>query len=101
MTEMTLFWIKASGAAIGSSIALVFRPEGDPWLKLFQRFIVGTAAGFIMAPVILDRLGWKHTWDYWLAAATIGGLSGYLILQFAFSEQVHMLVRDKFLKSKK
>lgn len=83
--ETAVFWLKASGAALGSSIAIVFQPGGDGYLKLLQRFILGTILGFIAAPVLIDHFGWEHTPDYWLAASTLGGLSGYLLLQFLFS----------------
>lgn len=79
-----LFWIKASGAAIGSSIAIVFAPNKDNSYRIIQRFIIGIILGFIIAPVIITRLHLKHTWDYWLAASCLGGLFGYLILQILF-----------------
>ncbi len=82
-----IFWAKASGAAIGASIAVVFKPGGDSRLKLIQRVVIGTIIGFISAPAIIDYTGLDHTPDYWLASATLGGLLGYLALQFLFSDK--------------
>ena len=90
-----IFWIKAGGAALGSSIAVVFKPGGDAWLKLLQRFVIGTVIGFITAPLIIDYIGWQHTTDYWLAAATLGGLLGYLFLQLIFSQEARRYLKDK------
>jgi len=87
MFEIITVWLKMGGAALGSSIAVVFRPGGDGSLKLFQRFVIGTILGFIFAPQILDFFGWTRTPDYWLAAACLGGLISYLLLQALFSEQ--------------
>ena len=98
MTETFIFWVKVSGAAIGSSIAIVFKPGEDTWLKLCQRFVIGTVFGFIVAPIVIDKLGWQHTFDYWLASATIGGVFGYLILQFIFSTEVHDIIKKRFSK---
>lgn len=71
---------------IGSSVAIVFKPGGDSWLKLVQRFVLGTIIGVISAPVLIDLFGWNHTVDYWLASAAFGGLVGYLALQVLFSD---------------
>lgn len=86
MVGESLFWIKAGGAAIGSSIAVVFKPGGDPIYKLLTRFVLGMIIGFIMAPIVIDGFNWTHTPDYWLAAATLSGLLGYLFLQLLFSD---------------
>ena len=80
-----IFWIKVAGGAIGSSIAVVFKTGGDSWLKLAQRFAIGTVIGFVSAPAIIDYMEWTHTPDYWLASATIGGVVGYLALQLLFN----------------
>ena len=85
--ETALMWVKAGGAALGSSIAIVFRPGGDPPLKLFQRFLIGTIIGFIAAPPIRTFFEWPMELDYWMASATLGGLIGYLFLQWLFSRE--------------
>lgn len=100
MTETVALWLKLGGAAVGSSIAVVFRPGGDSWLKLAQRFVIGTILGFISAPVVIDTLGWKHSPDYWLASATLGGLIGYLLLQVVFSRETMDLVKRKLKGTK-
>lgn len=96
MPETIVLWLKTSGAVIGSSIAVVFQPGKDSNLKLLQRFIIGVILGFISAPIILDFLTWPHTPDYWLAASCIGGLLGYLLLQWLFtSEGITYLLKIK------
>ncbi len=80
-----IFWLKVSGGALGSSIAVVFKTGGDSRLKLVQRFVIGTIIGFISAPLIIDYMGWEHSSDFWLASATMGGVSGYLALQLLFN----------------
>lgn len=96
IAESVLFWMKAGGAAMGSSIAIVFRPGDDEKGQLFKRFILGTIIGFVLAPVLIDLIGWAHTPDYWLAAATMSGLLGYLFLQFLFSEAASNAVKKRF-----
>lgn len=95
MGEVMVFWLKAGGAAMGSSIAVVFKPGGDTWLKLFQRFVIGTVLGFISAPMIRDWMEWPLGADYWLAAATLGGLMSYLLLQLVFSNEALTWAKDK------
>ena len=90
-----VFWLKAAGSMIGSSIAVVFKPGGDSALKLFQRFVIGTIIGFIASPMFLDYLGWEHSPDRWVAAATLGGLLGYLILQTVFNLKLAQIVNNK------
>jgi uncharacterized membrane protein YdcZ (DUF606 family) len=87
-----IFWIKVAGGAIGSSIAVVFKTGGDPWLKLTQRFAIGTVGGFISAPALIDYMGWTHTPDYWLASATIGGVVSYLALQLLFNTDLKAML---------
>ena len=93
-----MFWLKVSGAAIGSSIAVVFKPCGDTKLKLLQRFVIGTILGFIFAPQLVDFFDWDHTLDYWLASATICGLLGYLMLQFLFSSDLRDAINKRIEK---
>ena len=93
--ETVVIWLKISGSILGSSIAVVFRPGGDPLLKLLQRFIIGTILGFIFSPIIIDSLGWPHTWDYWIASSCAGGLFSYLLLQFLFSQETADRIRRR------
>lgn len=93
MVELTVY-IKAAGASMGSLIAVVFKPGGDPLQKLLSRFVIGAILGFISAPLIIDFFGWQHAPDYWLAAATMGGLLGYLTLQLVFSKGAIDLAKD-------
>ena len=95
MGEIMVIWLKAGGAAMGSSIAVVFMPGGDTWLKLLQRFVIGTVLGFIFAPMIRDWLAWPSGGDYWLAAATLGGLVSYLALQLVFSQEARLWAKGK------
>ena len=92
-TEVTA---KAVGATIGSSLALIFRPNCTPFV-LFQRFLVGVIFGFILAPIVIDYFGWKHTFDYWLASSTLTGALSYYVLNLIFSGTLI----DKFLNKKK
>lgn len=92
--DITLF-LKILGASLGSSIAVVFKPAGDSYLRLFQRFIIGLIIGVISAPILIDFFGWEHRTDYWVAAAAFGGLIGYLILQLLFSETTLEIVRKR------
>ncbi len=90
--------LKAGGATIGSSIAVVFKPSEDNYLVLFKRFVLGAIIGFISAPVLIDFLGWPHIFDYWLAASTLGGLLGYLFLQLLFSDAAIVAVKKRLPK---
>lgn len=85
------------GAILGSSLAIVFNTKGHSPVLLLQRFVIGAIIGFVSAPVIIDYIGWQHTFDYWLAAATLGGMLGYLVLQMVFSDRV----LERFLPNKK
>ena len=100
MIDTVLIGIKAGGAALGSSIAVVFMPGGDKPLILLKRFVLGTIIGFISAPIILDWLRWESKFDYWLASATLGGLLGYLFLQVLFSRETKSRMQ-KMMKSKR
>ena len=93
--------IKIIGASLGSSIAVVFKPGTDSYFRLVQRFIMGAIIGVISAPVIVDILKWEHRVDYWLAAASLGGLLGYLILQILFSEATAEVIRNYIPGAKK
>lgn len=97
MIDMTMA-LKILGASIGSSIAVVFKPGADNGLRLLQRFIIGTIIGVISAPVVIDFFKWEHSPDYWLAAAALCGLNGYLVLQLLFSEQTHEAIKKRFSK---
>lgn len=92
--------IKIIGASLGSSIAIVFKPGGDGWLRLVQRFVLGTIIGVISAPVITDFFEWEHSFDYWLASAALGGLLGYLFLQLVFSESTINEIKKRTQKAK-
>ena len=91
--ETMVIWLKISGATIGSSIAVVFQPGNDSNRTLVKRFVIGVILGVISAPIILDFFTWPHTPDYWLAASCIGGLIGYLLLQWVFTRELllHLL----------
>lgn len=92
-------WItKTAGAAIGSSIAVVFKPGGDPILKLIQRFIIGTILGVIFAPGVLYYLGWPQNFENWLSGSALTGLVSYLILQIIFSEKTSEVIRSRIKK---
>ena len=86
---------KILGAAIGSSIAIVFKRGGDHKLKLLQRFALGAIMGFVFAPFIVQFVGVAHTFDYWLASATLGGVVGYLFLQVVFSDWARDALRAR------
>ena len=88
--------IKIIGASLGSSIAVVFKPGGDSKMKLFQRFLIGVIIGVIASPIIRDWLEWPALVDYRLAAGTLGGLFGYLVLQLLFSEKTHEILKKRF-----
>lgn len=94
--ETTVVYMKAAGAVMGSSIALVFNDDNKTNIAL--RFLIGTIIGFISSPVIIDWLKWQHTADYWLAAATLGGLFGYLTLQIIFSDKSKEIIRKRLGK---
>jgi len=94
MIDATII-LKILGASLGSSIAVVFKPAGDSWFRLFQRFIIGLIIGFISSPVIMDWLEWEVRADYWIASAALGGLCGYLILQLLFSDATIEIIRKK------
>ena len=76
---------KLIGSFAGSSIAVVFQPGGDTKRRLIHRLIIGTVLGFIFAPFVTDYLNWQHTFDYWLASATLSGLFSVLALQVIFN----------------
>jgi len=101
LTGLALLYVKCGGAAIGSSIAVVFaeKPaENEPvykhLLRLLNRFVIGLIFGVITAPIILDFFKWERTFDFWLAASAIGGLSGFMLLQLFFSKTT----KDRFKK---
>ena len=93
--ETAVFWLKIGGASMGSTIAVVFKTGGDTNAKLFQRFVLGTIIGFISSPVLIDFLGWTHTPDYWLAAATLSGILGYLFLKLIFRDAAANAVKKR------
>ena len=95
MTETAIIWLKIAGASVGSSIAVVFQPGRDRGWKLVQRFVIGAILGFIGAAPALDWLGWPRSPDYWLAAATLCGLGGYLCLQIVFSTEALDFLRRR------
>lgn len=95
MFEFALIWVKIVGAMIGSSVAVIFQPNGDTRWKRIQRFVLGSICGTISAPIIRDLIGWPDHFDYWLASAALGGLFGYLFLQVALSKQVIDRVKAK------
>lgn len=90
---MDLLLAKIVGSIAGSSIAVVFQPGGDTKRRLINRFIIGTVLGFIFAPFVIDYLNWQHTFDYWLASATLSGLFGVLAMQFIFNLDFNKLIR--------
>lgn len=100
MIDTTLI-VKIIGASLGSSIAVVFKPGGDSHFRLFQRFVIGSILGVISAPIIVDFFKWKHEIDYWLAAAALGGVLGYLLLQMLFSDATIELVKNNIPGGKK
>ncbi|MBW5289462.1 hypothetical protein [Abyssogena phaseoliformis symbiont] len=81
------FLAKVLGSVMGSAIAVVFNSKESNNLLMFQRFIIGAVIGFISAPVIIDKFGWTHTFDYWLASAALAGTLGYFLLQLLFSDR--------------
>lgn len=97
MIDTTLL-VKIIGASIGSSVAVVFKPGVDNRLRLVQRFVLGAIIGVIFAPVAIDFFKWKHSPDYWLAAAALCGLLGYLALQLLFSETTSELIKSRIKK---
>lgn len=90
-----LIGVKAGGAAVGSSIAVVFKPGGDPWHRLLSRFIIGTCMGFIFSPLLSDFMGWPNTMNYWLASSCAIGMFSVLLLQILFSEETRRAIIDK------
>jgi len=91
---------KLVGSSMGSSIAVTFKPANDNKLIWAKRFILGTIIGFVSAPIIIDLFGWKHSYDYWLASSTMGGLLGYMILQVVLSDSMGERL-DKIVKGVK
>ncbi len=75
---------KLIGAILGSSIAIVYVKDCTP-TSLLIRFVIGVICGFIAAPIIIDYLKWEHSFDYWLAASTLGGVGSYFTLHHVFS----------------
>jgi len=80
---------KATGATLGSGIAIVFKRGGN----VFHRFLIGLICGVIFAPVYLDYLEWQRTTENWLAASCTCGLIGYLFLHIVYSEESIALLK--------
>jgi len=89
-----ILWAKIIGASVGSSIAVVFQPNGDNNRRLLARFIIGAVLGIIFSPLLLDTLKMPHTWDYWLAASSFIGAVGVLVLQVIFSRKIHQALEE-------
>jgi len=74
---------KATGATLGSGIAVVFKKGGN----VFHRFLIGLICGVIFSPTYMDYLHWERTPENWIAASCTCGLIGYLLLQIFYSEE--------------
>jgi hypothetical protein len=88
-----VLFLKFSGAAIGSSIAVVFKAGGDNYLKLTKRFLIGVIIGVLSAPTIIDYFELEPRPDVWLSSAAFGGLVGYLALQLIFNSDVKAMIK--------
>ena len=88
------FLAKLLGSVMGSAIAVVFNSKESNNLLMLQRFIIGSVIGVVAAPVVIDKLAWAHTFDYWLASAALAGVTGYFLLQLLFSDKL----TEKILK---
>lgn len=83
---------KIIGASIGSSIAVVFKPDGDTKAQLWKRFWIGVVIGSIACPILMDWFGWPTTTEYVISAASLGGVTGVLALQLLFSNATRDLI---------
>jgi len=90
-----ILWAKVCGAVLGSSIAVIFQPDGDNNRRLLARFVIGVVIGVVFSPVLIDWAKLEHTWDYWLASATFCGSIGVLALQVLFSQRVYDAIESR------
>lgn len=95
MFDMGVLIAKATGATLGSGIAVVFEPGQDSFLQLVRRFILGSIMGVVFAPRFLDMMHWEPRLDNWVAAATTCGLIGYIILQIIYSPEIREAVKSR------
>jgi hypothetical protein len=90
-----VLFLKFSGAAIGSSIAVVFKTDSDNYLKLTKRFLIGTIIGVLSAPTIIDYFELEPRPDVWLSSAAFGGVVGYLALQLIFNSDLKERIKKR------
>ena len=95
MFDVGVMIAKATGATLGSGIAVVFEPAHDSIPMLFKRFVLGTIMGVVFAPRFLDLMRWEPRLDNWVAAATTCGLIGYIILQILYSPEIREAVKNR------
>lgn len=101
MIDWVTVLAKATGASIGSAIAVVFNSEHESTLKIVQRFVIGAIIGFTFSPVFRDWAGWPYQFDYWMASAIVCGCVGYLTLQILYSRAFKEHVFGKLARSKR
>ncbi len=90
--------LKLSGAAVGSAVAVGFKPGKDGWGKLLFRWFSGTWVGVIGCHYLIDKMKWPNVPVYELFSASLLGVTGYLILQFILSGEAKSLLLGVFTK---
>lgn len=92
---------KATGATIGSAIAVVFNSDNESPIKVVQRFVIGAIIGFTFSPVFRDWIGWPYQFDYWMASSIVCGCVGYLILQILYSRAFRQYLTGRMTRSRR
>ena len=82
----SLLFLKIAGASLGSSIAVIFKPNGDSDQKIFERFAIGTVIGTIISPFTMKWMDVEPEFYFWLGCSVLSGLVALLVLQLLFSQ---------------
>lgn len=90
--------IKLAGAAVGSGVAVGFRPGKDGALRLIFRWLSGAWIGFVSTDFAVAMLGWPMDDETTLFVASALGVTGFLILQLLLAPETWQAIRRRAVR---